>query len=266
MEGMIVPMIRVRDINLYYEATGQGSPLLFIHGLGMSTRDWEKQAVFFSKDYRVITFDVRGHGRSDKPSGPYSISMFAADTAGLIEALGLAPVHIVGISLGGMIAFQLAVSSPELVKTMVIVNSGPEFIIRTARQRFEMLRRQFLIRVMGMRKMAEFLVKRLFPKEDQRELRGLVAERWAQNNRKAYLDSFQALEGWSVSRHLGDIRCPALVISADQDYTPVSYKSLYVSKMVDAKLVVVADSRHATPLDQPDCFNRILADFLSKHS
>jgi len=258
-------MIRVRDIDLYYEETGQGRPVLLIHGLGMSTRDWEMQTAFFSKDYRVITFDLRGHGRSEKPAGPYSIASFGSDTAALIRSLEAAPAHVVGISLGGVIAFQLAVSAPELVKTMVIVNSGPEFIVATARQRFEMFRRLFLIRIMGMRSVADFLSKRLFPQKGQERLRRAVAARWAQNDPQAYLNSFRALDGWSVSESLGDIRSPTLVISADQDYTPVSYKKLYVSKMPDAELAVVADSRHATPLDQPDRFNRILADFLSKH-
>lgn len=260
-----MPKIRIRDINLYYESAGQGPPLLFIHGLGMSTRDWEAQTAFFSKDYRVITFDLRGHGRSDKPPGPYTIAGFTSDTAGLIRSLDIAPAHVAGISLGGVIAFQLALSAPELLKTMTIINSGPAFLLQTARQKFEMGWRLFLIRVTGMRSVAEFLTRRLFPKKGQEALRRAVAARWAQNDRQAYLHSFKALVGWNVGKLLGNIRCPTLVVAADQDYTPVSYKQHYVSKMVDAELAVVADSRHATPLDQPERFNRILADFLSKH-
>jgi pimeloyl-ACP methyl ester carboxylesterase len=72
-----MPTIPVNDTHLYYEIHGEGQPLLLIHGLGSSTRDWELQVPEFAKSHRVITFDLRGHGRSDKPAGPYSMAMFA---------------------------------------------------------------------------------------------------------------------------------------------------------------------------------------------
>ena len=82
--------LRVFDIDLYYEIIGQGDPIIFIHGLGSSTRDWEEQIEYFSKRYQVVVFDVRGHGKSDKPAGPYSIPLFARDTAELIKSLDIA--------------------------------------------------------------------------------------------------------------------------------------------------------------------------------
>lgn len=82
-----MPILRCRDINVYYEIAGAGDPLLFIHGLGASHRDWEPQVAFFSRHYQVITYDVRGHGKSDKPKGPYRVSQFAAD-AGIDAILG----------------------------------------------------------------------------------------------------------------------------------------------------------------------------------
>ena len=100
-----MPLKPVNNINMYYEVLGHGEPLLFIHGLGSSTRDWENQIDFFSKNYQVILVDVRGHGQTDKPPGSYSISMFANDIAGLLDQLELPSVHVVGISMGGMIAF-----------------------------------------------------------------------------------------------------------------------------------------------------------------
>jgi pimeloyl-ACP methyl ester carboxylesterase len=93
-----------------------------------------------------------------------------------------------------------------------------------------------------------------------------MARRWAQNDKNAYNNSVQALKDWSVSKHLGEILCPTLVISADQDYTPLSYKQSYVNKMPDAELVAIPNSRHATPLDQPEIFNEIVSEFLMQHS
>jgi 3-oxoadipate enol-lactonase len=261
-----MPKLHVRDIDLYYEVNGQGQPVVFIHGLGSSSRDWERQVPVFSKQYQVLTFDIRGHGKSDKPAGPYTIALFAADTAELIKGLGVAPAHIVGISLGGMIALQLAVSARDLVRSLTVVNAGPEFIIRTAKERLQVLQRQVIVRLLGMRKMGEVLSKRLFPKPGQEDLRSLFVERWAENDPRAYRDAMRALVGWSVTDHLGSIQCPTLVISADQDYTPVAAKEAYVARMPRAELVVISDSRHATPVEQPEQFNEALLTFLSRQA
>lgn len=129
--------LRVCDIDLYYEVTGQGNPIVFIHGLGSSIRDWEYQVEYFSRRFQVIAFDIRGHGKSEKPAGPYSIPLFAGDTAELIKALDIAPAHVVGISLGGMIALQLAANEPELVRSLVVVNSGSEMVARSLKERLE---------------------------------------------------------------------------------------------------------------------------------
>ena len=258
--------LHVRDIDLYYEIAGQGQPILFIHGLGSSSRDWEPQVAFFAKHYQVVTFDVRGHGQSGKPPGPYSIPLFATDTAELIKSLGIAPAHIIGISMGGMIAFQLAVSAPDLVRSLVIVNSGPEFILRTFKERIGGLQRLLIVRLLGMRKMGQVLSKRLFPKPEHEELRRVFVERWAENDRRAYSDAMRAIVGWSVSDRLGDIRSPTLVIAADEDYAPVSLKEAYIAKMPQAELVVIADSRHATPAERPEQFNEALMAFLSRQA
>ena len=102
-----MPMLQANGIDLNYEIIGQGPPLLFIHGLGSSGQDWEQQVAFFSKNYNVIIVDVRGHGASAKPPGPYSIQLFADDISSFIRTMDISPVHVVGISMGGMIAFQL---------------------------------------------------------------------------------------------------------------------------------------------------------------
>jgi len=259
-----MPRIRVRDIWLHYEESGAGEPLLLIHGLGSSGRDWEMQVPFFARDYRVVAFDLRGHGESDKPRGPYTMPQFAADTAGLIQALGIAPGHVVGISLGGMIALQLAVDRPELVKSLVVVNSGPEFIVRTFKERLAVLQRFLVVRLVGMRKMGEILARRLFPKPEQEALRAMLAERWAANDPRAYRDAMRAIVGWSVADRLGEIDIPTLVVAADEDYTPVWAKEAYVAKMPRAELAVIRDARHAVPVERPDEFNAVVAAFLAR--
>lgn len=261
-----MPKLHVHGINLYYEMVGQGQPLLFIHGLGDSARTWEKQLPLFSKQYQVVTFDVRGHGQSDKPPGPYTISLFAEDTAELIKSLGIAPAHVVGISMGGMIAFQLAATMPDFLKSMVIINSGPAMLVCTLKERWEIFKRLALVRILGMRAIGKVLSQRIFPKPEHEALRKIFVERWAENDKRAYLDSTRALVNWSVAEHLGAIRCPTLVIASDGDYTPVSAKEAYVAKMPHADLVVMSDSHHGVHLEWPEKFNEILITFLSKQA
>ena len=116
---------------LHYEEYGHGEPVLLLHGLGSSSLDWEYQIPELAARYRVIVPDARGHGRSDKPNERYSIAGFSADLIALIEHLNLGPAHVVGLSMGGMIGFQLAVDQPQLLKSLCIVNSAPQVKLRT---------------------------------------------------------------------------------------------------------------------------------------
>jgi 3-oxoadipate enol-lactonase len=257
-----VSKIRANDINLFYEVKGEGQPLVFIHGLGSSTRDWEFQVPEFSGAYQVITYDLRGHGQSDKAPGPYSIPLFASDIASLLKALGVKSAHVVGISLGGCVALQLAIDFPELVKSLVIVNSGPIGVGTTLDAKQEIERRVAIVQQQGMRAMGQVLSQRLFPKADNASLRQTFVERWAENDPRAYIDALLAMVGWDVTDKLGSIQCPTLVVSADQDYSPVSMKEAYVKLMPSAQLLVILDARHATPIEQPQKFNAALRQFL----
>lgn len=257
-----MPKTVVNHIQMHYEENGQGEPLVFIHGLGSSTRDWELQVGEFSKDYRVITLDLRGHGQSDKPGGRYSMPMFADDVVGLLKALDIEAAHVVGLSLGGMVAFQLALDFPGMVKTLVIVNSFPEVVIRSFKDLLDALQRFAIVRLKGMRKMGEVLASRLFPKEEHAPIRAIFADRWAENDTRAYQNTMKAILGWSVTKRLGTIQCPTLVIAADQDYTPVAHKEAYTKLIPSAQLVVIPDSRHATPVEHPEVFNATLREFL----
>jgi pimeloyl-ACP methyl ester carboxylesterase len=248
---------------LYYHIVGHGTPVLLVHGLGSSSRDWEYQTQPLAERYQVITVDVRGHGQSAKPRERYSIEAFSADIKALLDHLGLGPVHLVGLSMGGMIGFQLAVDHPLLLKSLCIVNSGPQVKLQGAAAYWYWFKRWSLMHLVSMATIGVALGKNLFPLPEQAALRQKVSERWAQNDKRAYIASFNAIVGWGVQERLGTIRCPTLVISADHDYTPVAVKQHYVTLIPDARLEVIEDSRHATPLDQPDRFNQILLRFLA---
>lgn len=247
---------------LHYEEYGHGTAVLLIHGLGSSTLDWEYQIPELAARHRVIALDVRGHGRSDKPRERYRIADFASDAAALLEHLGLPRVHLVGISMGGMIGFQLGVDQPHLLHSLTIVNSGPEVKARKPRDYLEIARRWTLSRLLSLETIARALARLLFPKPEQAELRRKLEERWPRNDKRAYLASLDAIIGWGVRERLARITCPTLVVSADHDYTPVAQKQAYVDELPNARLLVIEDSRHATPLDQPERFNHSLLAFL----
>jgi pimeloyl-ACP methyl ester carboxylesterase len=248
---------------LHYEDYGHGAPLLLVHGLGSSTLDWEEQTAVLAAHYRVIAIDLRGHGRSEKPVEHYSIAGFAEDVAALIEHLKLESVHIVGISMGGMIGFQLGVDRPELLRSLTIVNSGPEVKAKSFNDCVQIAKRWSFSRLLSLETIAKGLGKLLFPKPEQVELRLKIERRWPRNDKRAYLSSLDAIIGWGVRDRLSTITCPVLVISGDRDYTSVASKEAYVAELSDARLVVIEDSRHATPMDQPAAFNAQLLSFLS---
>ena len=250
------------SINLHYEIHGKGEPLVLIHGLGSSTRDWELQVPAFARQFQVITLDLRGHGKSTKPSGPYSLAMFAEDTARLIKELGAEPVHILGISLGGMVAFQLAIDYPDLVRSLIIVNSTPEMVPRTLKEKTAIWQRLIIVQLMGMRKMGQVLGDRFLPRPDQADLREIFIERWAENDKSAYLEAMKAVIGWSVIEKLGEISCPTLVIGSDGDYFPISDKETYTKMIPGAELIIVKDSLHALPAEKPGEFNQLVIDYL----
>jgi 3-oxoadipate enol-lactonase len=163
-----------------------------------------------------------------------------------------------------MIAFQLAVSEPDLFRGLIIINSGPELIFRTLKEKFPFFMRRVIVRLFGMRKMGTILANNLFPKPEQRALRDQLIERWSENDKESYIASIKALSNWTVMDKIHAIKFPALIISADMDYAPVTWKEFYASKIAGAEVAVIRDSRHMTPLEQPEQLNQTIMNFLSK--
>jgi 3-oxoadipate enol-lactonase len=255
--------IALGDLNVFYEKRGEGEPVLLIHGLGSSTEDWDPQVEALDGAFTVITYDVRGHGKTSKPGGKYTVPQFAEDAAKLIRHLGLGPMHVIGLSMGGMIGFQLTVDHPELVRSLIIVNSGPEMILRSWKEKLSIVQRRLIVRMMGMRKMGEVLAGRLLPAPEHGALRATFAERWARNDKSAYLRALSALVGWSVMARLPAIACPVLVVSGDLDYTPVAWKRDYTARMPHASLIVIPDARHMMTVERPAPSHDAIIPFLS---
>ncbi|MDT8306890.1 MAG: alpha/beta fold hydrolase [Anaerolineae bacterium] len=126
-----MPTVAVNGIDIYYEEQGDGEPLLLITGLSYPLWYWHRVVPLLAAHFRVITFDNRGVGATDKPPGPYSASMMAADTAGVLDALALERAHILGHSMGGYIAQALAVEQPQRIDRLILASTsfgGPDQI------------------------------------------------------------------------------------------------------------------------------------------
>ena len=258
---MDMPTLQLSGLSLYFDESGAGPPVLLLHGLGSSGRDWDLVAPALSTSYRLLVPDVRGHGRSGKPAGPYSIELFARDIAELCDRRGLSALHVVGLSMGGMIAFQLAVDRPDLARSLVIINSGPDMVPRTLSMWLALKARVLLLRLFGPAYLGRLLARRLFPRPEQTELRRRLQTSIGENDPDAYLRATRGLIGWTVLPRLAEVKCPLLCLASDGDYTPLAAKQAYVRLLSDARLQVLKDSGHAAPMDQPEQVATALTSF-----
>jgi pimeloyl-ACP methyl ester carboxylesterase len=190
--------------------------------------------------------------------------MHRADAAALLDHLNLPAAALVGLSMGGMIAFQMAVDAPERVTSMVIINSGPYVPSSSLKDRLAILQRLVLFRVMSMRRIGEVIGKRLFPEPEQGDLREMFAARWAENDKRAYMNATLGLVGWSVLDRVPSCRIPTLVLTGDLDYSPLALKEAYAAQMPHADLVVLKGARHAMNLDRAEEVNAALEAFLAR--
>ena len=261
-----MPFAELPEIKLYYEVSGDGPPVVLLHGLGSIAGDWFPQIPALEPRNKVYRTDARGHGQSDKPEGPYTIKQMAGDIAAFIDEEIDEPVHLIGYSMGGFMAFQLVVDRPELVRSMVIINAIPEVVTRTFRDKLNLNLRFFILRLFGLRTLGKLLAKLLFSGPDQKELRRELAERIAGNDKKAYIAATRAVVNWTVADRVSEIQAPVLMISGDRDYTPVEEKQRFVDIIPNARLEVIANSNHATPLDQPEALNKLLVAFLAEQN
>ena len=259
-----MPYSYLNGQNLYFEQYGSGTPVLFIHGLGAGAWTWETQIKHFQKDFQVWVLEMRGHGRSDKPLTHYSIESFAEDITAFLRTKKLDVINLVGLSMGGIIAFEVARQNPQIVQSLTIVNSGPEVRTEDYMSRFLLWQRELFMHALSMEAISRILARRLFPEDQQAALREKFIKHWSNNDKNAYQSSFQAMVDWRGGALQSQIECPALFISTPNDYTSVEMKKKYINKMWDARLAVVENSRHVTPLDQPEAFNQVLQNFLAE--
>jgi 3-oxoadipate enol-lactonase len=263
-----MPVLRANDAELHYEVAGSGEPLVLLHGLGSSALDWELTIAHFASKYRTIAVDFRGSGDSrdlKRPSGPFTIPQYSADTIAVLETLGTGPAHVVGLSLGGVVAFALALDAPHLVKTLTIVNSSPGMKVSGAKAQATILLRKLITWTRGPAGMAQMLAPRLFPGDALAERRALFIERMGRNKRGAYIGSSMAALSWSALERIGEIAAPTLVMSAEHDYEFLDNKQAWARLMQNAEYLEVPGTHHAMPYEAPEVFHAHLEQWLERY-
>ena len=264
----------VDGINIEYRVEGQGEPLVMIMGLGSTRSGWLFQTPVFKKHYRVVTFDNRGVGKSDKPIGPYSIKMMADDTVGLMNHLGIEKAHILGVSMGGMIAQELATNHPQRVSKLVLActfarsddDSGisSELFQALRHPGYDERRSDSDISSIPSRKVADALFGLIFNKRLYRTifipLMKLVVRL---EETRGIMGQAEAVLGHNTADRLHLVNAPTLVLAGSKDRVIKPSSSELIAKLIpDARLVKVDDGSHAFFIEMRNIFNREVLKFL----
>ena len=260
-----MPTLLMNSAQICYQEMGSGYPLLMLHGLGSSGDDWWFQTPAFSPCFRVILPNLRGHKQSSTLRGPVSIDALAADMAWLLDALEIAQSHVLGLSLGGAVAQLLAIHFPARVNKLILVNTFAHLWPTSLPEAYTLARRVVVSRYLPPSKTARVVARDLFPKPEQVALRDEVLRRIGVNDVASYRYLVDAIRGFDSRGQLDRITASTLIITGDRDaVVPRGCQQQLARGIRQVRWHIVRDSGHATPVDQPEEFNRVVLEFLSE--
>lgn len=266
-----MPKVKVNGININYKVQGQGDPLVLIMGYSASQIGWILHRGVFKKHYRVVTFDNRGVGKTDKPSGAYSTKMMADDTAGLMEHLGIKKAHVLGVSMGGMIAQELAKNYPERINKLILACTF------AARDKTSGLSPEFPkalgfgedysdadARSVPIRKIVDTLFSLSFNSQIFKILLSPVIKIQVRLIKTTGLvGQLEAVLGHNTLKDLPKIKVPTLVITGTKDRVINPNSSEVMAKLIpNSKMVKVEGGSHAFLIEMRSRFNKEVLDFL----
>ncbi len=265
---------RVNGLSLFYEETGQGTPLVFVHEFAGEARSWHLQVRFFARRYRTIAYNARGYPPSDVPEDPkaYSQDQAVDDIRGLLDALGIRKAHICGLSMGGYATLHFGLRYPERALSLVVAGAGYGSLPGD-RERFRRDVEETALRFErdGMKAVAEFYTKGptrvQFMDKDPVGWRELYDMFCAQSARGHAL----TMRGVQMTRPsvyeleagMERMTVPTLIVTGDED-EPCLEPALYMKRKIRSSgLVVIPKAGHTVNLEDPEAFNRAVLDFLT---
>lgn len=257
--------VRVNGINMFYSAMGAGQPVVLIHGYPLDHAMWDPQIEQLSRNYFVLGPDLRGHGRSDASSGPYTMDLLARDVNALIEHLHLGPVVLGGMSMGGYVAFAFMRLFPERVRGLILVDTRAEADTPEAKARREQ-QAQTVLRS-GTKEVVDQMVVKMFTEKTAREDPKLVERVRRMMESTSPTGIAGALLGMAERPDstvtLESIRVPTLILVGSQDsVTTVEHAKNMASRIPKSQLVVVPEAAHLTTLERPVEVNLAIDRFL----
>ena len=246
-----------------------GAPAVVLaHSLACSHEMWRPQIEALSADHRVVAYDLRGHGGSAAPDGPYSLELLVADLLALADALSLERFHYVGLSIGGMIGQQLALTAPERLLSLTLCATTSR-IPPEGRAAFD--ERAETARRDGMAALAEPTLARWFTppflaSQDNAAVTDLVRNMIATTSVGGYCGCAAALPGLNYGSRLGEIEPPVMYVAGETDVgAPVEVMSEMAAATPGSKLEVIESAAHLVNLEQPDHFTELALSFLASH-
>lgn len=259
-------LVNANGVDLWVEQEGSGEDVVLVAGLADEGACWVDQVAALRDRYRVTTFDNRGVGRSATPDGPFEIADFAADAVALLDALGISRAHLVGSSMGGAIAQEVALARPELVRSLVLNGTwcrGDRFLYEVFRSWIRAAESAASTR--------DFLVAVNLWAFSPRIWNEGIMDGWLdaaeaspyQQSVDAFCRSAEALLRHDTADRLGAIAVPTLVTVGELDLVlPPRYSQELVERIPGARLVVIPDAGHQPFQELPDVYNRLLLEFL----
>ena len=266
-----MPKVSANGIELYYESTGEGFPLIFAHEFAGDFRSWEPQARYFSRNYRVITYNARGYPPSDVPTdeNSYSQEMAVEDLRGLMEALGIAQAHIAGLSMGGTLALNFGLTYPHMAKSLIIAAAGSGSTNVDA-WRANVFAQSRAMEEQGMAAMADYSrgeARVQLRRKDPRGYQEFSTQFHSHSGIGSAL-TFRGVQGkrppvFALEEQMRALTLPTLIMLGDED-DPCIEASIFMKQCISTSgLVMFPQAGHAINLEDPDLFNRSLQDFLT---
>ena len=262
-----MPRVRCNGLELHYADVGRGEPVVFLNGLAGDHLYWNGQLRAFAGRFRCLALDNRDAGQSDYATAAYAITDLADDVAGLLTALELPPAYVVGLSLGGMVAQELALRHPGRVRGLCLAGAlaRADDWFRATLATYGHIRRQVADTPAFFEALLPWLVShRFFEAATKVEwLRALLRTGPYPQRIDGFFRQFAAMERYDALERLGQLRCPVLVVVGEDDLiVPPRYSREIAARLPQARLELLSGVGHAPPIEDPRTFNRLLADFL----
>ena len=248
---------------LHYSVHGNGTGVLLLHPVGLDGTWWSPFAERLARTHRVVQIDFRGHGRSAPVGSSYEIVDLAADAAAVLADSGLASVHVVGLSYGGMVAQHLALDWPQLVRSLVLCGTAATL---SAAARATVADRGATAERLGMASVIEETLSRWFtPEFRNSELVARCAARLLNQDVGSWAAAWQAISRLDTLPRLGTVRVPTMVLTGEKDVAAPPEVARGIAEAVPgARLVLLPDAPHMAPFEQREPFESIVMEFLEK--